>query len=121
MSKLDRAQVQSIIANIDTDFQPIVLSSALLAFEIREVFHVRGRLFAEKKGQFIDAADQLIKAAGLHKPATLPTTTAIIPTHPQQTNAWASCGPWAQRNTPCGAIPTVSPRTSTGTQSRNAR
>lgn len=65
MSKLDRAQVQSIIANIDADFQPIVLSSALLAFEIREVFHVRGRLFAEKKGQFIDAADQLIKAAGL--------------------------------------------------------
>ena len=65
MSKLDRAQAQSIIANIDADFQPIVLSSTFLAFEVREVFHVRGRLFAEKKGQFIDAAEQLIKAAGL--------------------------------------------------------
>ncbi len=65
MSKLDRAQAQSIIANIDADFQPIVLSSTFLAFEVREVFHVRGRLFAEKKGQFIDAAEQLIKASGL--------------------------------------------------------
>jgi hypothetical protein len=73
MSKIDRTQVQSVIANIDQDFQPMeegekarvaVLSSSYLACEIREVFHVRGRLFAEKKGQFIDASDQMIKAAG---------------------------------------------------------
>ncbi len=75
MSKLDRAQVQSVIASIDEDFQPMedgekarvaILSSAYLACEIREVFHIRGRLFAEKKGQFIDASDQMIKAAGTH-------------------------------------------------------
>jgi hypothetical protein len=74
MSKFDRAQVQSVIANIDADFQPMedgekarvaVLSSSYHAFEIREVFHVRGRLFAEKKAQFIDASDQMVKAAGL--------------------------------------------------------
>ena len=73
MSKIDRAQVQSVISNIDADFQPMeegerarvqILSSAYLGCEIREVFHVRGRLFAERKGQFIDASDQLIKAAG---------------------------------------------------------
>jgi hypothetical protein len=56
-----------------------------------------------------------------HKPATLPTTTAIITTLPQQSNTWASRGPWAQRNPPCGAAPAVSPRTSDGTQSRTAR
>ena len=69
-----RAQVQSVIANIDTVFQPMeegdkarvaVLSSSYHAFEIREIFHIRGRLFAEKKGQFIDACDQMVKAAGL--------------------------------------------------------
>jgi hypothetical protein len=74
MSKFDRALVQSVIANIDEDFQPTdegdkarvaVLSSAYLAYEIREVFYIRGRIFAEKKGLFIDASDQLIKAAGL--------------------------------------------------------
>ena len=78
MSKIDRTQVQSVISNIDADFQPMeegerarvqILSSAYLGCEIREVFHVRGRLFAERKGQFIDASDQLIKAAGT--PATL--------------------------------------------------
>jgi hypothetical protein len=76
MSKIDRAQVQLVISNIDEDFQPMedgekarvaVLSSAYLACEIREVFHIRGRLFAEKKGLFIDASDQMIKAAGAHR------------------------------------------------------
>ncbi len=74
MSKIDRAQVQSVISDIDADFQPMddgerarvqVLSSAYLGCDIREVFYVRGRLFAERKGQFIDACDQLIKAAGM--------------------------------------------------------
>jgi hypothetical protein len=73
MSKLDRGQVQSVIDNIDADFQPMedgekarvaVMSSSYHAYEIREIFHVRGRLLAEKKGQFIDASDQMIKAAG---------------------------------------------------------
>ena len=74
MSKLDRAQVQSVIDNIDADFQPMedgekarvaVMSSSYHAYEIREIFHVRGRLHAEKKGQFIDASDQMLKAAGV--------------------------------------------------------
>jgi hypothetical protein len=73
MSKFDRALVQSVICNIDADFQPMddaekarvtVMSSAYLAFEIREVFHARGLILAEKKGQFIDASDQMMKAGG---------------------------------------------------------
>lgn len=87
MSKIDRAQVQLVISNIDEDFQPMedgekarvaVLSSAYLACEIREVFHIRGRLFAEKKGLFIDASDQMIKAAGFPSDNVSPSLVPVV-------------------------------------------